>query len=129
MQSVERAGFITHKSKQILLLDFTNCTPQEVTSLAEQAERIITSQPENSVLVLADFAGAQFSRDTATRIKEVTTHDRPFVKRVAWVHTENLPKVALRCYKDFFSTRVPNVHNTRGGAGVYSAVAERVGVS
>jgi len=107
MESGHRAGFITHEGKQVLILDFTNCTPEEVTFVSEEAERIITGQPPNSVLVLADFEGAQFSRDAVTRIKEVTTHDRPFVKRVAWVHTGNLPKVLYDAIKTFSQREFP----------------------
>jgi hypothetical protein len=107
MKSGNRAEFITHEGKQVLVLDFTNCTPEEVTFLSEEAERIITGQPDNSVLVLADFAGAQFSRDAITRIKEVTTHDRPFVKRVAWVHTASLPKVLYDAIKTFSQREFP----------------------
>ncbi len=105
--SGKRAGFVTHEGKQVLVLDFTNCAPEEVTLLSEEAERIITGQPHNSVLVLADFAGAQFSRDAVARIKEVTTHDRPFVKRVAWVHTESLPKVLYDSIKAFSQREFP----------------------
>jgi hypothetical protein len=59
------------------------------------------------VLVLADFAEAQFSREAVTRIKEVTTHDRPFVKRAAWVHTGNLPKVLYDAIKTFSQREFP----------------------
>ena len=81
MKSAGHVGFISHKGKQVLLLDFSNCTPEEVKSVSDEARRIITAQPQNSVLVLADFTGAQFSPDAVTRIKEVTTYDRPYVKR------------------------------------------------
>lgn len=76
MKSADRVRFITHKGQQVLLVDFTNCAPEEVKSGSDEAERIITAQPHDSVLVLA--AGAQFRRDAANRINEVTTHDRPF---------------------------------------------------
>jgi len=107
MKSVDRVRFITHKGKQVLLLDFTNCAPEEVKSLSDEAERIITAQPHDSVLVLADFAEAQFSRDAVARIKEVTTHDRPFVKRAAWVHTGHLPKVLYDAIKTFSQREFP----------------------
>jgi len=107
MKSADRVGFITHKGKQILLVDFTNCAPEEVKSVADEARRIITAQPQQSVLVLADFTGAQFSRDAATRIKEVTTYDRPYVKRAAWVHTETLPKVFYDAIKAFSQREFP----------------------
>jgi hypothetical protein len=107
MKCEDRVGFITHEGKQVLLIDFTNCTPEEVTSVSDEARRIITAQAEHSVLVLADFAGAQFSRDGVTRIKEVTTYDRPFVKRAAWVHTGSLPKVFYDAIQMFSQREFP----------------------
>ncbi len=101
MQDAERVSFLVHKGRQVLVLDFTNCTPEEVKTVSDEARQVITSQPEKSVLVLADFADAQFSKDAVTRIKEVTTHDRPYIKRVAWVHTEGLPKVFYDSIKRF----------------------------
>jgi hypothetical protein len=107
MKSGDRVGFITHEGKQVLLVDFTNCTPEEVVSVSDEARRIITAEPENSVLVLTDFAGTQFSRDAVTRIKEVATHDRPFVKRAAWVHAGSLPKVFYDAIQMFSQREFP----------------------
>ena len=107
MKGADRVGFIAHKGKRVLLIDFTNCTPEEVKSIADDAREIITVQPQDSVLVLADFTGAQFSREAVTRIKEVTTYDRPYVKRAAWVHTESLPKVFYNAIKTFSRREFP----------------------
>ena len=107
MKSVDRVEFITHKGKQVLLIDFTDCTPEEVKSVTDEAEQIITAQPRNSVLAVADFSGAQFNRDAVTRVKVVTTHDRPFVKRAAWVHAQNLPKVFYDSIKRFSQREFP----------------------
>ena len=107
MKSADRVGFIAHNGKQILVVDFTDCTPEEVQSVLDEARWIITAQPQNSVLVLADFTGAQFSRDAVDRIKEVTTHDCPYVKRAAWVHTESLPKVLYDAIKTFSQREFP----------------------
>ena len=75
--------------------------------VSDEARHIITAEPENSVLVLADFAGTQFSPDAATRIKEVTTYDRPFVKRAARVHTGSLPKVFYDAIQMFSQREFP----------------------
>jgi len=107
MKSAGHVGFISHKGKQVLLVDFTTCTPEEVKSVADKAQQIITAQPQNSVLVLADLTGAQFSRDAVTRIKEVATYDRPYVKRAAWVHTETMPKVFYDGIKAFSQREFP----------------------
>ena len=107
MASADRLRFFSEKGKQILLVDFTNCTPQEVESVLDETRQVITEQPQHSVLVLADFTGAQFSREAVTRLKEVATHDRPYVKRAAWVHAESLPKVFYDAIKAFSQREFP----------------------
>ncbi len=102
-----RIEFITYKGRQVLLLDFTHCTPEEVKSVAGKVEQVITAQPRNSVLVVADFSDAQFTKDATTRLKVVTTRDRPFVKRAAWVHTESLPKVFHDAIESFSQREFP----------------------
>jgi hypothetical protein len=107
MESAHRVSFIVHKGKQVLVVDLTNCTPDEVTAVTDEVVRIVTAQPEHSVLLMADFAGAQFSRDAVTRLKEVTTYDRPYVRRAAWVHTGTLPKVFYEAIKAFSQREFP----------------------
>ncbi len=107
MESVDRVRFINHKGKQILIADFTRCRPDEVETVTEEVRRVVTAQPEGSVLIMADFADAQFSRDAVTRLKEVTTYDRPYVKRAAWVHTGTLPKVLYDAIQTFSQRKFP----------------------
>jgi hypothetical protein len=107
MGTADPVRFIIHRGKQILIADFTNCTPDEVKAVADEVRRVVTAQPEHSVLLMADFAGAQFSKDAVTRIKEATTYDRPYVKRAAWVHTGSLPKVFYEAIKTFSQREFP----------------------
>ncbi len=107
MNLADRVNFINHKGKQILLVDLSDCTGEEITAVVDEVRRVVTSQPENSVLILADFAGAQFTKDALTRLKEVTTYDRPFVKRAAWVNTATLPKVVYDGVKAFSQREFP----------------------
>ncbi len=107
MKSEDRVRFVAHKGTEVLVLDFTGCTPEEVKAVTDEAVRVITGQPENSVLVMADFAGAQFSKEAVTRIKEVTAYDRPHVKRAAWVHTATLPAVFYEAIKRFSQREFP----------------------
>ncbi len=123
---MERVRFIQHKGKRVLLLDFRNCTPEEVASISAQVRQTVMQEPKDSVLALADFTGAQFSRDAVTRIKETTAMDRPFVKRAAWVGTENLPKVFYDAIRTFSVREFP-VFNTREEALEY--LTQESGVS
>jgi len=99
---MDRVRFITHQSKQILLVDLTDCNAEEVIiELLTQVQRIVTTQPRNSVLTLCDLTGTQFSRAAVTRMKEVAVFDRPYVRRAAMVGAESLPKVFYDALKTF----------------------------
>jgi len=97
----ERLRFIEHAGKQVLLIDFGGCSHEETLALLADIQATIEEQPRNSVLTLADFHGAQIDRAIATRMKEVLVFDRPYVKRSAWMGTENLPKVLYENFKHF----------------------------
>jgi hypothetical protein len=110
-----RVRFVSHRGKQILYVDATNCTGKEVIAIAGEVQRIVTTQPRNSVLVLSDLTGAQFSRNAVTRMKEVAVFDRPYVKKSAMVGTESLPEVFYKALQTFSRREFPRF-NTREDA-------------
>jgi hypothetical protein len=93
--------FITHKGKEILLIDFSHSSPDQLLKLVDEVRVTVAQRPPDSVLTLADFTGAEVDKNVATRMKEVLVLDRPFVKRSAWVGTEDLPKVFYENFKNF----------------------------
>ena len=97
----ERIHFIEHKGKQILLLDSSQASAQQMLLLAEYAQITVAKHARESLLILADFTGTKIDRTVATRIKEVLTLDRPFVKKTAWVGTEKIPKALLESFHTF----------------------------
>jgi hypothetical protein len=98
---MDRVRFITHRGREILLVDLTNCTAEDVIESLSEVQRIVTAQPRNSVLALGDLTGAQFSRAAVTRMKEVAVFDRPHVKRTALVGAQSLPQVFYQALKTF----------------------------
>ena len=107
-----RVRFITHRSKQILLIDMTNCLSEEAVVLANEVRRVVTAQPRNSVLTLSDLTGGEFKRDAITRMKEVAVFDKPYVKRAAIVGAESLPQAFYEALQTF-SRREFHKFNTR----------------
>jgi hypothetical protein len=93
--------FITHQGKPIMLIDFTHCTKQQMLLVLEYVRVTVAKHARESLLTLADFTGADIDRTVATKIKEVLTLDRPFVRKSAWVGTESLPKVFYEGFKNF----------------------------
>ena len=74
---MDRVRFISHKGKHVLPIDLADCSPEQVTKIAGEVQRIVTRQSPQSVLTLTDFRGTRFSRAAFTRIKEVAVFDRP----------------------------------------------------
>jgi hypothetical protein len=98
---------VEHKGKKILTVDLSHCTPREVEKIALLVPSYVTSEPRGSVLLLADFTGAEFDRIAIERMKEGAVFDRPHLKRSAWVGIESLPKVFYEHIKNFSQRDLP----------------------
>ena len=109
---MDRVRFITHKGKQVLLIDSTNSTPEEGVRIADQSRALVSTQPLHSALILIDITGAKISRESVTHSKEVTAFDRPYVKRAALVGADSLPNAFYEAIKRFSQRDFPRF-NTR----------------
>jgi stage II sporulation SpoAA-like protein len=107
-----RIRFISHADKQILLIDLSNLPAAEVKRISELVPKFVTAHPKGSVLLLADFTGAEFDRETFATMKRAAVFDRPHIKKSAWVGTENLPKIFYEHLKVFSQRELPTF-NTR----------------
>jgi hypothetical protein len=103
----ERIRFVKHRDKLILMIDFTQCSGEEMLVLLDEFRDQVASNPENSLLILADFTGAHFDKSVITRMKEVLVLDRPYVKHAAWVGTKSLPHVFYENLKSFSQRELP----------------------
>ena len=97
----DRIRFIDHKGKQILLVDLSHATAHEILRLQEEIRMTVAQHERKSLLTLADMTGAEIDRTVATRIKEVLTLDRPYVKKTAWVGTDSIPHALLESFHQF----------------------------
>lgn len=97
----DRIRFIEHGGRQILLLDFSNATAEEMMPLLKLVRATVAEQDRGSVLVLAKYDGAEIDHDVAMKIKEVLTLDRPFVKKSAWLGTEKIPHAYMENFHSF----------------------------
>jgi hypothetical protein len=97
----ERIYFVEHKGKQILLVDFTGATAPQMQLTLELVRMTVAQHARESLLTLADMTNATVDHAVATKIKEVLTLDRPFVKKSAWVGTEKIPRTFLENFHSF----------------------------
>ena len=96
-----RIHFIEHKGKQILLLDFSHASAHEMQLLLEHVRITVAQHARESLLTFADFNGATVDHAVATKLKEVLTLDRPFVKKTAWIGTESIPHAFMENFETF----------------------------
>jgi hypothetical protein len=104
---MERVRFITHRGKQVLLIDHTSSTPEELQRTMDEVERTIAAEPRDSLLTLSDFTGTEFDKTAADRLKVVAAKDRPHVHRAAFVGAENIPDVYFRNLEAFSARHFP----------------------
>lgn len=109
---MERVRFIDYQGTPILFLDGTNCRSEELCELFDEIRRIVTAEPENSVLTLGDFTGSEFDKTAADHMKLVAAYDRPHVKRAALVGAEAMPSVYYNNLLSFSARDFP-IFNTR----------------
>jgi hypothetical protein len=86
-----RIQFINHQGKQILSVDLSKCSETQIIGVLHELPEVVTKRPRGSVLILTDFTGASFDEEAIRAMKEAAVFDKPYVKRAAWVGTENLP--------------------------------------
>jgi len=103
----DRLQLIERDGKKILLIDYTHCTAQQMQLLLEYVRITVAQHARDSLMTLADFTGAEIDRNVATRIKEVLTLDRPFVRKSAWVGADELPHVFYENFKTFSKRDFP----------------------
>ena len=103
----ERIRFIEHQGKRLLLVDLSLCSGDELATQIRLVPTYVTNEPRGSVLLLADFTGAEFDRIAIDRLKESAVFDKPHLKRSAWVGIQSLPHVFYEHVKNFSRRDLP----------------------
>lgn len=106
--SENRLRFVKHRGQAIFVVDFSHCSAPEILLLIEQVRAIVARHSHGSMLTLGDFTGAEVNKQVTTRMKEVLTLDRPYVKRSAWVGAESVPHVFQDNIKSFTQRDYPS---------------------
>ncbi len=97
----DRIRFIAHRGERILLFDFSHASAPEMQLLLEQVRVTVAQHGHESLVTLADYTDSTVDHAVATKIKEVLTLDRPFVKKTAWVGTEGIPHAFMENFHTF----------------------------
>ena len=104
---MKRLRLLTHKGKEIIFLDFSNCHVDEVFKVIELAEKIIRVQQHNTVLTLSDVTDTRYNRDVIRALKEFANENKPFVRAGAVIGIDGLKKVVYDAVMKFSGRNLP----------------------
>lgn len=108
---MERVRFIQYGGKDILLVDFSDCKPDEAHLIIDKAKALICTRPEQSLLTLTDVTNLRFDEKISDRMKEYAAHNKPFVRAAAVVGIVGLKKIMFQAVM-MFSKRNLHVFDT-----------------
>jgi hypothetical protein len=104
--------FMNYQSKQVLLIDLTNCAAAEVERILRAVPEFVSTHSRSSVLILSDFTGASLDLEAIRIMKETAVFNKPYVKKSAWTGTENFPVAFAESVRSFSRRDFP-VFQTR----------------
>lgn len=95
---MNRVEIINYNGKEIIFIDFSNLDIlqfEEFKATIESAKNIIKNCPPASALTLVDFTNLRFSSQFLSELKELTLHNKPYVKSGAVLGVQGLQKVVF----------------------------------
>jgi hypothetical protein len=107
LEGGDRLRFEKYKGQAVFVIDFSHCSSKEMLVILDQVKASVERHAPGSLLILSDFTGTHIDKAVATRAKEVLVLDRPYVKKSAWIGTENLPNVFYENFKSFSQRELP----------------------
>ena len=97
----ERVAFISHKQREILLLDFSYCGVSEALGIIQDGKKAIRSQPKASVLILTDVTEARYNLEVVEKLKDFTSGNAAYVIASAVVGLDGLKKIVYNAVVRF----------------------------
>lgn len=93
---MERIKFITHRNRDILFIDLSDCSVEHALQIIEEGKKIIREQLEHSVLVLTNINNENaFVPDLFQAMKEFANHNKPYIKASAVIVYKDLHRVFI----------------------------------
>ncbi|HTP58010.1 MAG TPA: methyl-accepting chemotaxis protein, partial [Spirochaetia bacterium] len=89
----QRVRFITHEGQQILYVDFSNGSIQDMHHVIEESAQIIRKQPMKSLLLLANVERQAFNPTAAMEMQRYAQANEPHIFAAAVIGLDGLKKI------------------------------------
>jgi hypothetical protein len=97
----ERDTFITHQSKELLLVDFSNLKADQFIQAIGESRRFILGCGRKDLLVLYDVANSRVSPEVTDVLKEAAKETHSFIKKRAVVGIHGVQRIILHAINAF----------------------------
>lgn len=94
----ERVRFLDHDGLRVVLLDFEGITdPEQGIAAAEEAKAFIGARlaADGTHYTLTDVRRTRYDRKIVEAFKELTTHNRPYIRAAAVISDSALHRAAI----------------------------------
>ncbi|HEX9108461.1 MAG TPA: STAS/SEC14 domain-containing protein [Longimicrobiales bacterium] len=106
---MDRTQTLEYRGRRIVLLDFTGLR-EEATALTEieKARQFFARQkPDGALLTMTDGSGATYTSKVVEALKQLATHNKPYVKAAAGVSDSRLHRVVIAAIAVFTGRHIP----------------------
>ena len=91
----ERVSFIHHRAVEILFIDWSDATSEEILAAIEDARKKIATRPEKSVRTLTYVTNARVDRRVTEALKDYVAHNKRYVIAGAVVGLNDLKTIVF----------------------------------
>jgi hypothetical protein len=113
--AVERVSFLVHKGRQVLLLDLTRASVEEIATVISTARPLIHGAAPGSVLTLTDITEVAVRDASTSHLVAFMKENRPYVKAAAATGASDLARAILASVR-ILTGRQLNLFKTRQDA-------------
>mgnify|MGYP001366199145 CR=1 FL=1 len=122
---MKRVEVLNHKGREIVYIDFSNFEIKdydEFKATIEDAKNVVKNFPPNSAYTLVNFTNLRFSTQFLAELKELTFHNKPYVKNGAVFGVQGLQKVVFDAVMRITGRDLPILNSKEEGLDWLSEV-------
>lgn len=122
---MKRVEVLNYKDREIVYINFSDLEMKdfdEFKATIEDAKKIVKNYPPASAYTLVNFTNLRFSAEFLSELKELTLHNKPYVKSGAVFGVKGLQKVVFDSVMKLTGRNLPIFNSKQEGMDWLSTV-------
>jgi hypothetical protein len=122
---MKRVEVLNYKDREIVYINFSDLEMKdfdEFKATIEDAKKIVKNYPPASAYTLVNFTNLRFSTEFLSELKELTLHNKPYVKSGAVFGVKGLQKVVFDSVMKLTGRNLPIFNSKEEGMDWLSTI-------